>query len=354
MRKSGLWKRKSSRLINRVETMLLHARLLSERWSVQAPVSNRSMAMKSFRSVIGLLLVVSILPGIAVAGEAAKKDAAEREPIYHPDADAPAQIAKALQVAQRDNKRVLLMYGGNWCGWCWRLHDCLQDNKELHDTLRSEYVMVMVDIQNNQGLLTRYDAEPDGYPYLTVLDADGSVLINQSTVPFEVNNGHDPDKVLAFLTEWKPLPQVAEDVYKAALALAKAEDKRVFVHLGAPWCGWCHRFEDFLYREEVASILSQDYVMVKIDLSRMTGGKEFGDKLVADKPGGIPWYAVLDADGNKLMISVGPKGNTVFPTNEYDFTYFNDMLKQTASRITDEQLATIDASIRDAAEPYRD
>jgi hypothetical protein len=39
-----------------------------------------------------------------------------RPPIYNEKADAKADIAAALKLANRENKRVLLKFGGNWCG----------------------------------------------------------------------------------------------------------------------------------------------------------------------------------------------------------------------------------------------
>ena len=63
---------------------------------------------------------------------------------------------------------------------------------------------------------------------------------------------------------------------------AKAESKMVFFHVGAPWCGWCHKLEAFLANEEIARILAADFVMLKIDQDRMTHGKEVGRRIAAE------------------------------------------------------------------------
>ncbi|HIC22742.1 MAG TPA: hypothetical protein EYO84_04895, partial [Planctomycetes bacterium] len=38
--------------------------------------------------------------------------------VYDVEADASADIAAAVASAHKNNKRVLVVYGGNWCGWC--------------------------------------------------------------------------------------------------------------------------------------------------------------------------------------------------------------------------------------------
>jgi len=127
----------------------------------------------------------------------------KRMPIYDPNAIADKQIAEALTKAKKENKRVILMYGGNWCGWCYKLHDCFEKNDNIKTLFHESYELVLVDIKSNEALPQKYDAKPDGYPYLTILDADGQVLVNQSTVPLEEGRKHNPGKVFEFLDKWK-------------------------------------------------------------------------------------------------------------------------------------------------------
>jgi len=127
----------------------------------------------------------------------------KREPIYDPEANADKQITEALTKAKKENKHVILMYGGNWCSWCYKLHDCFEKNDNTRTLLHESYELVLVDIKSNQSLPQKYNAEPDGYPYLTILDSDGQVLINQSTVPLEEGRQHNPEKVFEFLNKWK-------------------------------------------------------------------------------------------------------------------------------------------------------
>ena len=41
-----------------------------------------------------------------------------KKPLYDESADAKQQIAAALAKAKRENRRVLIQWGGNWCSWC--------------------------------------------------------------------------------------------------------------------------------------------------------------------------------------------------------------------------------------------
>ena len=164
----------------------------------------------------------------------------KRADIYDTRADAKAQIETALAKAKRDNKRVLLQFGGNWCSWCYKLHDVFNKNHEIASLLRNEYELVLVDIgqmDKNMELAESYGAElkKHGVPFLTVLEDGGQVVTNQNTGDLEDGPVHDIDKVKAFLQKWTPEPLDAEVVLTNALARAEAEKKRLLVHLGAPW-----------------------------------------------------------------------------------------------------------------------
>ena len=96
----------------------------------------------------------------------------------------------------------------------------------------------------------------------------------------------------------------------AALAKAKAENKRVLVTLGANWCGWCRSLDGtFTKNEKVAAELAKAYVPVKVDVGRM---KPDSDRLKqnldlavswgADVKQGIPLLVVLDASGKAVKV----------------------------------------------------
>ena len=277
-----------------------------------------------------------------------------RPDIYDAKADAKAQIAAAVDKAKRENQRVLIMFGGNWCPWCHKLHELLASDKDIAKTLLYEYQLVLVDIgrrDKNLDILKGYDIDlkKGGVPFLTVLDENGKVLANQETGSLEAKDRHDPDKVATFLDKWKARPRDAEKLLKDALASAKKEQKSVLVHLGAPWCPWCRRLDDFLARKDIAPILDKDIIDLKIDVDRMTNGKDVAKRLCTNEKAGLPWMVLLDAEGKALATADGPKGNIGYPAEPEEIAHFLGMLKKAGHRISADQLGQIEKTLQDAA-----
>jgi thiol-disulfide isomerase/thioredoxin len=216
---------------------------------------------------------------------------------------------------------------------------------------------VLVDIgkwDKNMDLAASYgaDLKAHGVPFLTILDADGKVLANQESGPFETGNkdqpGHDPAKVLAFLTENQAPYLKAEDLHRDALAQAARENKRVFLHFGAPWCGWCHKLEGWMAREPAAGLLPRDFVDCKIDVDRTVGGADLLLAARGSEQGGIPWFAFLAADGSVLATSDGPRGNTGFPAQPEEIAHFQQMLQKAAVKLDAATLGTLIDSLKPA------
>lgn len=286
--------------------------------------------------------------------------AQEEKPVYDEAADAKAVVAAAIAHAKKENKRVLIQWGANWCGWCkWLAGTMKRDGKIAHE-ISYEYELVHVDVgrfDKNKDLAKDLGAEFKAIPYLTILDGNGVALVQQNTEPFEAKidgkDGHDPAKILEFLKKYEAKPLVAQEVFAAALATAKKEHKRVFLHFGAPWCGWCHRLENWMAQPEIAALLAKDFVDTKIDNDRMSGGKEFYEAQLAaagQKPTGIPWFVFLDENGKMLAQSVGPKGNTGFPYQPEEVDYFVTMLNTAKQNLTDADVAALKKSLDDNRE----
>jgi thiol:disulfide interchange protein len=125
--------------------------------------------------------------------------------LYDESADGSKQIADALETAQKENKHVLLDFGANWATWCYKLHQLCQTNQAIATKLKSDYVVVLVDVnkKHNQDIDTRYGHPTHfGLPVLVVLDADGRQLCTQDAAKLEEGNHHNPIKVLTFLTAY--------------------------------------------------------------------------------------------------------------------------------------------------------
>jgi thioredoxin-related protein len=311
--------------------------------------------------------ILAMSAGAAIAQEAAKTQGekpgsgpAKRASIYDKAADAKVQVAKAVERAKHNDQRILLMFGGDWCSWCHKLHDLFKTNREVATALSNEYVLVTVDTEapNAAELLkTCKDALSKdelqrgvGYPFLAVLDADGKVVTAQRTDTLEEGDHHDPKKVADFLAKWKVTMKDAKRVLDEALARASSDDKRVLLTFGAPWCGWCHRLHDWMAQPEIGAILDRDFVIAQVDVDRMTGGKEMQKRYQPASSGGIPWFAILDAQGTALATSDGPRGNIGYPAQPQEIDHFLGMVKGQARRIDDRQRDQLRKSLEEAAE----
>ncbi len=132
----------------------------------------------------------------------------ERKNLYPEDVDAKAEIAEALETAKKTHRRVLLIFGGNWCYDCHVL-DAAFHSKEIAPTLNQNYVVVHVNIgeyDKNLDLADKYEIPlKKGVPAAAVLKGDGTLVVSQKNQEFEKARSMTTDAVLAFLEKWKPV-----------------------------------------------------------------------------------------------------------------------------------------------------
>lgn len=130
--------------------------------------------------------------------------------IYDEDADVKAEIAIAVDRAAKQKKRVLIVFGGNWCAPCHRLHNVLQNDGQVQQLLAERYELVMADVErldDDDELAAAYDSElirKRGVPFLVVLDDRGRILVRQPSAALEneYRPGFDPVEVRHFLDKW--------------------------------------------------------------------------------------------------------------------------------------------------------
>ena len=125
---------------------------------------------------------------------------------YDEAADAKADVAAAVAKAKKEQKRVLVTLGANWCSWCRALDATFTKDEKVAAAIAKSYVPVKVDVgrmTKNLDLAATWGADPKkkGVPLLVVLDGKGKAVTVQDTESLEAGKGHDPAKVLAFLGE---------------------------------------------------------------------------------------------------------------------------------------------------------
>ncbi len=123
---------------------------------------------------------------------------------FDPKRDSEKDIADAVKLATKQNKRILLDVGGEWCSWCHKLDKFFATNVEAGKILREKYVVVKVNFSpenKNEKVLSKFPAVK-GYPHLFVLDKSGKLLHSQDTGELETGPEHDAAKVIPFLKKW--------------------------------------------------------------------------------------------------------------------------------------------------------
>ena len=90
-----------------------------------------------------------------------------------------------------------------------------------------------------------------------------------------------------------------------------------------------------LYLARERKIWERDYIGIKLD-HRWTGSSEIMKKIRVGAQGGIPWWAILDADGKILTTSNNDEEdgqNIGFPSSISGREHYQKMLEKTAIRL---------------------
>ena len=132
-----------------------------------------------------------------------------KKDIYPADADAHAELKEAEEKATKDHKRVLLIFGANWCFDCHVL-DLAFQRPDLAPVLAANYEVVHVDLgpeeEKNADLVRQYEIPLNkGVPAMAVVDPDGKLVVSQKNGEVEDARGLAPDFLLEFLNKWKPV-----------------------------------------------------------------------------------------------------------------------------------------------------
>jgi hypothetical protein len=128
--------------------------------------------------------------------------------LYPPPGEAQPELKAALSRAAREHKRVLVIFGANWCYDCHVLDSTFR-SQDFAPLVSSSYVVLHVNIgddgKDNNDLASRLGVGLDrGIPSLAVLNPDGSVVVAQKNGEFESTTRIGPPDVRAFLEKWKP------------------------------------------------------------------------------------------------------------------------------------------------------
>ena len=162
--------------------------------------------MKAAPIAVALLLLSAVvIPAGSLAQGGADQDPPKKErEKFDPKRDAAKDIERAIKKATKQDKRIMLDVGGEWCGWCHKLDEFFMTNEEARKILKEKYVVVKINYSEenkNEAVLSKYP-KIEGYPHLFILDKEGKLLHSQNTGDLETGDHHDAAKVIPFLKKW--------------------------------------------------------------------------------------------------------------------------------------------------------
>ncbi|MFL6447252.1 MAG: thioredoxin family protein [Bryobacteraceae bacterium] len=156
----------------------------------------------------GWHIAISQTSGFGVESARTLPESAKPNPtLYPPPYRAQSDLRAALATAGREHKRVLVVFGANWCYDCHVL-DATFRSPGFATLVNQNYVVLHINIgdegKDNNDLAQKFGVGLDrGVPNLAVLDPDGRTLVAQRG-EFEATTRIGPSDVRAFLEKWKP------------------------------------------------------------------------------------------------------------------------------------------------------
>jgi len=158
--------------------------------------------------------MIGLFPGQHAAGQKPRtqpdnqllESVSEQTEIYSSHADAGHEIQEALKRAVAEKRRVLLVFGANWCYDCHVLDRALHEGK-AGEIVRQSFVLVHVDIgegEKNPDLVKLYRIPLEkGVPAVAILSAEGKLLYSSGDGEFEAARRMMKKDLVAFLNHWK-------------------------------------------------------------------------------------------------------------------------------------------------------
>ena len=136
--------------------------------------------------------------------------------VYNEDIDPMAQIDQALVKAKAEGKFVVCQVGGNWCPWCLKFADFIENDTAISRMIDENFVYIHVNynprksqgeekLAQGRALMKRlHNAGRFGYPVFVVLDEEGQVLHLQDSGLLEEGESYNQQKVMSFFKNWTP------------------------------------------------------------------------------------------------------------------------------------------------------
>lgn len=126
--------------------------------------------------------------------------------LYDETANGEKQLTEALEKAKKEGKHVLIQMGGNWCKWCLRFNEFVNNNPEIKKVADENYVVLHLNFDKKDKEMLEKLEHPDrfGFPVIIILDENGKRLHTQNSYYLEEGESYHKKKVLSCYEDWTP------------------------------------------------------------------------------------------------------------------------------------------------------
>ncbi len=148
-----------------------------------------------------------------------------------------------------------------------------------------------------------------------------------------------PKRAADFIRQHAPTPIDARLKWDEAFAEARKSNRKIWVRISGRYCGPCFSLTRWL--DDQKKLLAQDYVFLKIDEGLDLRGIELANRLTGSEGQGIPFQAIFDSNGTKLITSESPLGNVGHPSGFEGKKHLRKMILNTRNKLTDREVDEI-------------
>ncbi len=125
---------------------------------------------------------------------------------YDRPRDPEQDLLSAEGEANKSNKNIFIVVGGESCTWCHILDDFFHEHPDLEALRDKNYVFMKVSMSQenpNRDFLSRFPYI-HGYPYIFILDAHGNLIHSQASNVLEGGRSYNAKRFQEFLERFAP------------------------------------------------------------------------------------------------------------------------------------------------------
>ena len=108
----------------------------------------------------------------------------------------------------------------------------------------------------------------------------------------------------------------------AAITQASQQHKNIILAFGGDWCADCLVLDYYLHRPPNAELLSNNFILVHVDIGQMDHNVDIATKYQVPIQKGVPALAVLNSTGTLLYAQQNKEFETLSATHIQSLTEF--------------------------------